>query len=498
MEISQANDLYLEHYQFKFDPFAERSSSFQFYKAKRRSVLEQLIHFARYGNFLLLITGPRGSGKTVLRHATVAAAKETATNIVISGVQAQDAGVLMQHIAHGLKAEQPDVLGLLNAIEQVTLAGTDVHILVDDAHVLNESAIVLLQRLAKGNGAARASVFLFGEPSLQTTLADIEQTNDEVEHHAIELEPWSAADIRGYLQSRLEAAGQSLDIFTETELERLCAESDGWPGLVNQAAKDLLMARIFDRPRRKTLPPLPYKYLLALLAIAFVFIYFLYQQDEQPVAVRAGDVVDAPIERAMVSSQRVNEQSAAPNTQRVPLQLPMAVNNTQQAAEPVESRLTQQETVVEAAIAQAEVKPAEQATPEPSAPVAKQTPPPAVQPKAAPAAVKQPAPVKKSAAQPVKAAAQGDAWYAQQPRQRFALQVFASASEQTAKNFVQKNGQQYHYFRKQHQGKYLYVVTYGSFANHETAVAAARNLPAELRSNKPWPRTFASIVQEIN
>lgn len=512
MEISQANDLYLEHYQFKFDPFAERSSSFQFYKAKRRNVLEQLIHFARYGNFLLLITGPRGSGKTVLRHAMVAAAKESALNIVISGFQAQDAGILIQHIAHGLKTEQRDIQGLLGAIEQVTHAGNDVHILVDDAHALNESAIVLLQRLAKGGGEARASVFLFGEPSLQTSLADIEQSNDEVEHHSIELEPWSAADIRGYLQTRLEAAGQTLDIFTDAELEQLCSESDGWPGLVNQAAKEVLMTRIFDQPRRKMLPPLPYKYLLALLAIAFIFIYFLYQQDEQKVAVKAEDSVDAPIERAMVSSQRVSEQNTALKTERVPLQLPLPEDSATasalaiqqaQAVEPTQPTITQQEAAVDVVEPPLEIALAEQSAPEPPpAPVVKQTPPPVAQPKPkpkpAPAAVKQPAPVKKSAAQPVRAATQGSAWYGQQPKQRFVLQVFASGSEQTAKSFVQRNGLQYHYFRKQHQGKYLYVVTYGSFASHEAAVAAARNLPAELRSNKPWPRTFASIVQEIN
>jgi len=508
MQISQANDQYLEHYQFKFDPFAERSVKFQFYKAKRRNVLEQLIHFARYGDFLLLVTGPKGSGKTVLRHAMAAAAKETALNIAVSGFQTQDAGFLAQHIAQGLKAEQHDVAGLLSAIEQATLGGSDVHILVDDAHSLNESAIVLLQRLAKGSGTARASVFLFGEPSLQTSLADIEQNNDDVEHHLIELEPWSAIDIRGYLQARMEAAGRTLDVFTESELEQLCSETDGWPGLVNQTARDILIARIFDKPRRKALPPLPYKYLLALLVIAFLFIYFLYQQDGSESVVKTAEVAEVPIERAMFSSQRVNEPHTAPNTERVPLQLPLQdepvvapVADTQQAQidELIQPELPQEQedfSVVEQP--QLAAMPVEPPKPEPQPVQAVKKIQPVAKPKAQPPAVKPVAPAKPpvKVAQPV--AVQGSAWYAQQPRQSFVLQVFASGSEQTAKNFVQKNGQQYHYFRKLHEGKYLYVVTYGSFTSHEAAVAGARNLPAELRSNKPWARTFASIVQEIN
>lgn len=58
-------------------------------------------------------------------------------------------------------------------------------------------------------------------------------------------------------------------------------------------------------------------------------------------------------------------------------------------------------------------------------------------------------------------------------------------------------GAGYHYFRKVHQGQPLYVVTYGRFANASAARAAVAALPARLQAGKPWPRTFASIQQEI-
>jgi DamX protein len=43
----------------------------------------------------------------------------------------------------------------------------------------------------------------------------------------------------------------------------------------------------------------------------------------------------------------------------------------------------------------------------------------------------------------------------------------------------------------------LYVVTYGSFANRDAAVAAIKNLPAKVQAGKPWPRTVGSVQQEL-
>lgn len=478
MDTSQLNALYLEHYQFGFDPFSERSPGFQFYKAKRRSVLEQLIHFARYGNFLLLVTGPKGSGKTVLRQAMTAAVKKTALNIVVSAVHAQDAGSLIQHIAHALKVTQADVPSLLAAIEQAVALEQDVHILVDDAHILNESAVLLLQRLAKGTDTARASVFLFGEPSLQTLVADLEQNNGEVEHHLIELEPWSTADIRGYLELRLQAVGRSLDVFMEHELEQLSVESQGWPGLINQQAKDMLLARIFDRPKHSKMPALPYKPLAALLLVAFAFIYFWYQQDEPASEATVSNGQSRPVERAMVTSQRVSEPLQPQKTDRVPLELPL----TQAPVAPVE------EKVAPAPIKPADTTPAKVAPPKPEKPVVEKKAP-----------VKQ-APVKQAqvkAAKPKPPAKSASNWYRQQPKQFFTLQVLASGSEQNAQRIVRQGGQQYHYYRKVQQGKSLYVVTFGTYSTRDAAIAAASKLPADLRSAKPWPRTFASITQEM-
>jgi len=94
-------------------------------------------------------------------------------------------------------------------------------------------------------------------------------------------------------------------------------------------------------------------------------------------------------------------------------------------------------------------------------------------------------------------ASPGAAWYRSQPGSRVALQILATRSEVSAKAFVAQNGSDYRYFMKMHQGAPLYVVTYGVFSSREAANAALKSMPAKIQAGKPWPKTFASIQQEI-
>ena len=128
------------------------------------------------------------------------------------------------------------------------------------------------------------------------------------------------------------------------------------------------------------------------------------------------------------------------------------------------------------------------------APVTKPVAPaPTVKPTPAPAAK----PAEKPAATVAKAGAAGSSWYASQPSGNFVVQILGTSSEASAQAFVKSQGGDYRYFKKNLQGKPLYVVTYGSFANRDAAVAAIKNLPAKVQAGKPWPRTVASVQQEL-
>jgi DamX protein len=131
------------------------------------------------------------------------------------------------------------------------------------------------------------------------------------------------------------------------------------------------------------------------------------------------------------------------------------------------------------------------------------TAPPAVPVAPEPAPVAPPAPVVVPVPQPVAVAsspaqtAAVDAWYAAQAGSRYTLQILGARAEDSAQAFVREHGAQYHYFKKQHQGQPLYVVTYGSFGTREAAQVALKSLPDKVQAGKPWPRTFASIRHEM-
>ncbi|MDO8697348.1 MAG: SPOR domain-containing protein [Pseudomonas sp.] len=102
----------------------------------------------------------------------------------------------------------------------------------------------------------------------------------------------------------------------------------------------------------------------------------------------------------------------------------------------------------------------------------------------------------KAAAAPKPVAASAG-WYGSQAPGHYVVQVLGTGVEANAQAFVRQQGADYHYFRKQLQGKPIYVVTYGSFASRAAAQSAINNLPAKVKASKPWPRTVASVQQEI-
>lgn len=509
MDIRQDNDTFARHFGLRHNPFSA-TGSFPFFRVRRREVLEQLVHFSRYSELVLAVTGPRGSGKTVLRHAVAAVSKETALSVVVSGLKSSDAAGIAHQLAYALQCTNADIMSLLHAVEQSVLAGKDVQLLVDNAEALDASALALLQRLGAGNGEARCKIFLFGEPSLQTLLRDQNGQEGGLEYHLVELEPWQEEEVEEYLQQRLQSAGGDLGLFSEAELAILLEQGQGWPGVINQLAQELLMERMQVREEAPAAAAgtagkqvLPRRHLLALLGVAFLFILAWYLLDDgkgkqQPQVQQPAPAADVPAENRPATQKRIalelpaSEPAGAAESQPAQpaaARIQEAVVPSPAVNEPVVA--PQSVAAVPAPVQKAEAQP-------PAAPAAPAVRP-AVQPTPvkAPAKPAEPAKPKTAASVAARTAASTGSWYASQPAQSYTLQLFATSSEQNARNFVQANGSQFHYFRKMHQGQQLFVVTHGRFDNAAAARAAVERLPESLRRNKPWPRTIDSIRKEM-
>lgn len=522
-----ADEAFLGHYQLSHDPFAARVPGFKFFPAQRKPVLGQLHHLARYSQLLLVVTGPNGSGKTLLRQALVASTnKQSVQSVVVSARGASDAAGLMRQVAQALNVAQADMRAILAQIVQLALTGQEVYLLVDDAEQLGESALEALLGLADGSPEGRPHVFLFGEASLIDRLEQLcaDTEADGERFHVIELAPYTEDETREYLEQRLEGAGQGIQLFTAEQITDIHEHSGGWPGAINQVARDsMIEAMIASRSAVKRPSvgfKMPKKYVLALGAVvavgvlAAVLIPGRGGNSSAPATQPANSQAQLPLGQGSPSAQQSNNGGPAiefaGNSQPMPLPL---VGNSQPVMRgplaeaagsgdgdddgvpvgSVEQPPTVTTTAPPAGVA---AGPAAATTPRSSiAPPATATAPKP----AAPAAKPAPAPTQIATAKPAPAAkpAAGGNWYSGQAPGHYVVQILGTSSESTAQAFVAEQGGEYRYFKKTLQGKPLYVVTYGNFSDRAAALAAIKVLPAKVQAGKPWPRTVASIQQEL-
>ncbi|MBA1273765.1 AAA family ATPase [Stutzerimonas azotifigens] len=505
MTSLSADESYLSHYGFSHDPFAARVPGFKFFPAQRKPVLGQLHHLARYSQLLLVVTGPAGSGKTLLRQALVASTnKQTVQSVVVALQDATGPAEVLQQVAQSLGVKRADFDGIMAQIIQLALTGQEVYLLFDDAELLSDDAVELLLRLAAGNPEGRPHVFLFGKATLVARLEVL--ADGEERYHAIELQPYDEDETRDYLAARLEGADSSLEVLSEQQVEGIHAESGGWPGKINQVAREALIEamRVSRKGGAKGAGfALPKKHLLAAAAVLMVVALALVFRGGSDESELAGDEAGQPRGTAI---------EFAGNNQPVPL--PLASDPQPVMREPLAAASGGEEEDYAGSIDEPQSQP-EPPVPAPSRPVeaprqavneappapapAPQTPAQAQAPQrpvAATSSAPAAAPAPAQASTPAAAGGSAD-WYAGQPGSNYLLQVLGTRSEKSAQAVVQEHGSGYRYFTKQHEGRPLYVVTYGSFANRAAAQSAIASLPSALQAGKPWPRAFSSVQQEI-
>ncbi|WP_053153408.1 AAA family ATPase [Pseudomonas sp. P1.8] len=526
MTSLHADEAFLGHYQLNHDPFAPRVPGFKFFPAQRKPVLGQLHHLARYSQLLLVVTGPQGSGKTLLRQALVASTnKQSVQSVVVSARGAGDAAGVLRQVAQALDVARAEIDAILAQVVQLALTGQEVYLLVDDAEQLDESALEALMALAAGAPEGRPHVFLFGESSL---IAQLDALHLEEERfHVIELQPYTEEETREYLDQRLEGAGRGIELFTADQISDIHESSDGWPGNINQVARDAMIeAMIASRSavkRPKMGFNMPKKHVLAISAVVVVAVaaaWLMPGRSKTPTTgAPANEQAQLPLgQGAPQPNGGAPAVEFAGNTQPMPLPL---VGNSQPVMRgplaeaaggitegddgvPLEGSSQTPPTVTTTAPpagVPAGPAPAPAVKPTP-APTQVATAKPATIP--APAAKPAPAPAKpavaatKPAEKPAPAAkAAGGTWYSGQAPGNYVVQILGTSSEASAQSFVKEQGGDYRYFKKVLNGKPLYVITYGSFANRDAAVSAIKALPAKVQAGKPWPRTVASVQQEL-
>ncbi|PAU88194.1 cell division protein [Pseudomonas sp. WN033] len=471
---------YLEHYQLSHDPFAARTPGFKFFTPKRKEVLAELHHLARYASNLLVITGPQGSGKTLLRQALVASCnKDTVQCVVMSARELSGEAQVLASLCQAAEAGSQDIQALLARAEQLHQVGIQLYLVVDDAEKLDQQALQLLADLSQVAGKAAPRVFLFAEPAFEAALARLDTDGEPDWVRRIELQPYELDDTRDYLAQRLESAGQGIELLDDRQVLWIHEHSGGWPGAINQAGRQAMMAAMGDelevpRAARKG-PVLPLRSLVALVLVGLgvMFAWFMGDRPQEP----SRTVLQLP--------DPVVEVEARPTPTPPPALIPSV--EIDPVAEP-----SAPPSAPAPVVAEAEVAPVAEPVAEPE-PIAEPTPvvPPPV------ATAPAPAPVPPSEA--AVGGAHTAAWYRQRQGSEYVLQLLGTRSRQAALDFVaaQRGVSDLGYFETRHEGQPWFVVTQGVYPGRQQAQQAVNGLPESVRRQNPWPRSIASIQQSL-
>ncbi|MFC3607759.1 SPOR domain-containing protein [Stutzerimonas tarimensis] len=500
MIASSAPDTYLDSYGFTHDPFAARVPGFKFFPAQRKPVLGQLHHLARYSQLLLVVTGPEGSGKSLLRQALAASSNKQSVQcmVVTPGLGESDS---IAQLARALGASGTSREAIMAQVGQATLNGLEIYLLVDDAERVDEVTLQLLLDMAAGGPEGRAHVFLFGTEALVSTLEA--SAADSEAFHVIELQPYSLGETHAYLMQRIEGAGGDTECLDDEQVKYIHQQSGGWPGSINRVAREVLIEAVGEESVGPVRPgssfSLPWKHLaVAGVVLVGVVMAFVLQrpgdgalqpqtttlaleplpvearvQSSAPLVGEEGPVEPGPVMREPLASVAGAERGGQPLAP-AGLPAPVEVPSIPVAQSPSVPAVAADVAAGSAAAPQPQPQPQPQPTPARTPEVA-----------AAPAAPATPA------------VAGAGAWYLAQPSNNYVLQVLGTRSEQTAQSIARQHGSSYRYFVKTHEGKPLYVVTYGSFATQQAARAAVKSLPGSLQGGSPWARSLASVQQEI-
>lgn len=227
----------LDHWGLATDPFAPPAGAAEVVVIpSQEQAVRKIVRAGMTGGWMVL-TGEVGAGKSIVvqlaqrrleqERSIILARPET----VLSSTLA--AGSLVRAL---LKAISPEasyppsldraVWRLVESLHGVRFDGAQVVLLIDEAHVLTDAALLVLKRLHEVGEETRPliSIMLVGQPSLARRLRsnwELREVGQRVVLHEL---PALTRSVRDYVRQRIAAAqknGHTPDIFEESALKAI-------------------------------------------------------------------------------------------------------------------------------------------------------------------------------------------------------------------------------------------------------------------------------------
>lgn len=465
--------------------------------AGRGDAVEQLLHFLRFTDSILLLTGKDGSGRTELLHVLVA--------------QMQDWFVFQ------LEGSRPDAEHALEALfaEMDHSVERPQLLLIDDAHLLGEAVLGLAfdYQAANGEQAGRLHLLLAGDETLAAQVGALSSENEFL--HQIGLSPLSRSEISEYIELKLGAMHWKGAVpFSAVEQDELLSQSDGRPGKLDQLLQAKIAGQLGELPQGapEPAPGLPTAHMVMLvvlitgLAMAFFYRDSWLTGARDSVALGEMEAAQSPVVKQAAQTEMNRKQfveqedfiavevlepdeETAPNTD---VQMPLLAEKssaTDFAKELLEQNVLSKEQPLEPETKSAELLNQEAIDKSREGLIKKEV-------RAELGHEGEDSPL---SALILSELTHAEAYLLSLPEEAFVLQVLSAASKVSVEAFVakQENRKDLYIYTAKRSGRDWYIVVTGGYDSLAEAKAQLSRLPATQKKLGPWPRSVAAIQHSI-
>lgn len=464
--------MYYSHFGLKEPPFKiTPNTDFFFSGGNRGAILDALVYAITNGEGIIKVVGEVGSGKTMLCRMLQTILPETIESIYLANPSVAPEDVL-HAIAFELQLKLPknaDRLKVMQELQAHLLSryaqGRQVVIFVEEAQGMPLATLEEIRLLSnlETKQDKLLQIVLFGQPELDENLnqENIRQLRERITHR-FNLGPLQTKDVGEYLIFRLRAAGYyGPHLFSDAAIKKLSNAADGLVRRVNILADKSLLAAFADNVYQVTpkhveaaindsefgAQPRWYqsssslKYalwpllLISMLGLGFLAANLLNSaRQPSPVAIGSSDLPAKAAKAPVVMPQAASAAVTAQANQAQPML------DNQQAF--VNQRLAVTQKLLQTS-------------------------------------------------KPETATLQIRSVPEEQP-----------SADNTLKTELEKLGQQLEvdniYLYRMHQNGGVYtVILYGAFAQRDEAIKALKDLPEQIKSNRPYLRTFAGVKKDM-
>ena len=459
----------------------------------RAQQLDMLLHLQEFSSMVVLLTGPAAIGKSAMLLEAQSQLQIHHQVVYVAAHKLMAEGDLFQQIAESLGCSASEA-GIGLALNQAKKQQETVHVLVDDAHLLEAEALQYLVEVAASEFGWH--LILAGDERIESQLRILQaRIKQENLFHTIHLFPLTEDELQVFLADIYRQMGQATLPLSQQRIHQLWTLSEGIPGKV------LDYIEIETDKASSLKGRIPFGHIAAMLLVG-IALYASYSLNSEP-GVDAQDPIAALLNHATSESEQspdlVDDEarleallrgaavptSAGPDVTGVRAATDAQVQDANEPAPELDQDLSQGagDGVDELAADLSETV----------APKLAAAPPVVAKQETKPSSASMPPPVQvKRVMHPLMAA----------PSKTYALQLLGVRKPQSAEAFRERlakqvGSEQISIYETRYKSAPWYVVVYGPFDDREAATNAVKRLPKEMQKQRPWVRQLSKIQEDI-